>query len=396
MVSFAAACSSGDPELLVDVTSDLAAVTELTSVEVSLSRGTTLVTGVDYAFVPVDDLRAGVRVAELRAPSDDYVLRVRAFDPAGALIAEHVRDVRLVSRFGVSVYIDGACVGIECPGDGDPRTFTACMAGSCVPPACLDDPTLCDVDAGFDAGTDVGVDAPIDAGIDVGPDAPDAMADASIDVSPTCTLPDLAGTYTIASIPEVRIADGLEVVEGADIDLRTSDTSDVLGCQIPDFDDPDGTRGIDNQLASLKPTLDGFVDVDEAFLAADVSFQLRTEMEAGCDVVVLTSGDTEYRAVASVSGAILRARFGPSSAMQFPSLDPTTPWTLRNVQLRYDLMERAAWIAGSLDIDDVVAGFVAVAEVPEDVLRTTLESIADLEPDSAGSCVSISAGVEAR
>lgn len=380
----------------MDVTSDLAAVTELTSVEVSLSRGTTLVTGVDYAFVPADNLDDGVRVAELRAPSDEYVLRVRAFDPAGGLIAEQVRDVRLTSRFGVSVFIDGACVDVTCPGDGDPRTFTACMGGNCVPPACLDDPSLCDVDGGADAGTDAVVDAPLDTLLDVAVDAP-----LDSDIEPTCSLPGISGMWSIVDVPELRSLDGVDdAVEGADIDGRISDSTDEEGCFISDFVDPDGTSGIDNQLASLVPTIVGLGSegLGPTLMMAGVSFSVRTGTIAGgmCDIVIFSAEGEEYQAPGFVRDNIMRATFAGSRM--------TMPWlteeglTMRDLSVRFDTRTDVVHLSGRLSVEELVDSFVVAGGgmVPEDTVRSLLESLADLDPDPMGVCRSLSASFEAR
>jgi len=66
-------------------------------------------------------------------------------------------------------------------------------------------------------------------------------------------------------------------VEGVDVDGRISDGDDAGGCYQADFTSPDGTPGIDNQVATLLPVVEGLVgkdNIDQLLGAAITNGQL--------------------------------------------------------------------------------------------------------------------------
>ncbi len=142
---------SPNGEALVDVTSDLAPVAELSLIETALLRSTSIVASVSYAVTPTDSLERGVRVAEISVDPGPYTLRVRARGPGGNVLLEHLRSITVNGRTGLTVRFDEACVAVTCPSAGEPLTHTACSRGRCVVPACLEDPARCETDAGPDS-----------------------------------------------------------------------------------------------------------------------------------------------------------------------------------------------------------------------------------------------------
>lgn len=79
----------------------------------------------------------------------------------------------------------------------------------------------------------------------------------STDVAPTCQ-PGPSQAYVITSLGFTRESPK-GVVAGFDLDGRVSPTDDQASCGKPDLTGPDGTPGIDNQLALLIPDIEKIV-----------------------------------------------------------------------------------------------------------------------------------------
>lgn len=144
------ACSEPSHDLLVDLNTDLRPRLDFEHVRTSiLEAPTRTLAGEHDDFVPaVDDdflTFPGRRVAELlNYPPGVYVIRLRLLDIGGMDVAARDLRVDLTSSRVVRIRITSDCLGVECPGVGDPADRTECLGGRCVPPGCTaDDIELC-------------------------------------------------------------------------------------------------------------------------------------------------------------------------------------------------------------------------------------------------------------
>ncbi|MEM9073397.1 MAG: hypothetical protein AAGE52_33135 [Myxococcota bacterium] len=234
-------------------------------------------------------------------------------------------------------------------------------------------------------------------------------------------------------IPDVAVMGGAEVADGFNVDGRESDETDAEGCNIPDFTGSDGRTGVDNQLASLKPTLDSFVDggldatIDGALADGSIILLMRlTGADTTNDSDVMLSvglgevpgggapmlggdgrlapgqtfdaGDVAVPVSARTEGGILRA--GPLNLPLSIPFDETTSIDLNINSAEVEANVTATGlsnglIGGELIIEELITTVMAVAGdgIPIDVVRNTLESVADLSPDADGVCQSVSVGI---
>ena len=230
------------------------------------------------------------------------------------------------------------------------------------------------------------------------------------------------------------------VVPGFNIDGRVSDGSDEQSCGHPDFTSPDGTPGIDNQLAELKVTLNGFVQpmigkpIDDAITDAiadgtalllmeltgvddsndnDATFSIYLGDVPGGGSPALESGrlapdqtfnlkaaavDESGNPRVSVDARVENGRVvaGPLTLpIRFPVDGNQIELNIRNAELRADIED------GSLE-NGVIGGELLLSElldtaealgVPRDAVAAALSSSTDLNPDGNGDCLSLSVGV---
>ena len=234
---------------------------------------------------------------------------------------------------------------------------------------------------------------------------------------------------------------GVEIADGFDVDGRVSDETDAEGCNIPDFTGTDGRMGVDNQLASLKPTLDSFIDggldatISESL--ADGSIILLMELTGadsteddsvslnillgqvpgggtpmlGADGKLAAgqtfdvdpaSVDASGNALVSVPARMEDGQLiaGPLDLPLSIPVDATTVLTLniRQAGVEANVVDGAltsGLIGGELIIMELIDTVIAIGGdgVPIDVVRSTLESVADLSPDVDGICQSLSIGM---
>lgn len=131
---FALGCAAAPLELSVDVRTDLAPGEDFVAVRVQLEGEPESVMLPAYAG---DPYVRGVRVADYRRRAPGR-LRVRAALIGGLgeeVLARRV-EVSLQRSYALTVTLDGACRGRSCPGEEEPASFTECLAGRCVEPAC--------------------------------------------------------------------------------------------------------------------------------------------------------------------------------------------------------------------------------------------------------------------
>jgi len=333
-------------------------------------------------------------------------------------------DLLCVPGESVACIGAGGCSGGQaCLPDGS--GFSAC---ECAPE---EDMGPGDLGAGDMGPGDLG---PGDMGPgDLGPEPEDMALDMSPPPRPLdCTGAD-ARCLFVASTLSVAVEDVAGAVPGFDLDGRISDATDDLGCNQEDWVSPDGVPGIDNQFASLAPTLEAALgeDLQDAIDAsiADGSLILLMELEGvdatNDDTVTLdvASGSTADGDPPTLDGtaiapgqsftidltpvddapAVLRGGVLEASAPELPFSLPIDATTNLDVIIR-DAQVRATVtgvptledgvIGGWLMLDELVTAFQAAApDVDSALIRSVLEGVADLEPDGDGICQAVSIAV---
>lgn len=127
-------CAGRSLELSVDVRTDLRPGVDFASARVELSRVP------DPVTLPADEgdpYAAGVRVAEYRGLAGGRArARVALLDATGAEVVARRVDLVLEGDYALTVVLTADCVGRSCPGVAEPASFTECVSGRCVDPAC--------------------------------------------------------------------------------------------------------------------------------------------------------------------------------------------------------------------------------------------------------------------
>lgn len=221
------------------------------------------------------------------------------------------------------------------------------------------------------------------------------------------------------------------VVDGFDLDDYVSSAGDIMGCRQADFTAPNGTRGIDNQIARLLPVVDSMtggafdgliqaavnngqllvaITLDRVDDLRDdqcvtLSFQRVAGMPfVGSDMRIdpgqtfdLQREQPVSRVEGRIRGGVLEA--GPFTlALPITALDARFIITLHNARFR-------ATVRPDGGLSGIVAGGVSVAEFSETIRGLTirpeemaaftgaLRLFADLAPDDGGMCQQISVGM---
>jgi len=263
-----------------------------------------------------------------------------------------------------------------------------------------------------------------DTGDDPGDDLPPMPLD--------CTGADDQCLF-VASTLSIGVEDMNGNVPGFDIDGRISDATDDIGCNQEDWVSPEGVMGIDNQLASLAPTL-------EAALGEELQPTIDGAIADGSIIILMdlkgvesTNDDTVTMdlALGSVPGGGTPMLSGTALAagqtftidetyvsdaagainggvldIQIDTLplaipfDETTTIALTIRSARVQATVTAApelnngLIGGSLNIDELVTTVEEVApDIDPALIQTTLEGVADLNADSDGICQNVSVGI---
>ena len=378
---FLLACSApnGNSVISVYMTSDFAPSTELSRVETTVLSNREVLGGADYFAFPSDDFDRGALVAQLEVAPGDYEVRVRAYDPEGVPVAEVRRFTSVGADSELWVEVSSECVDVACTGTD------VCSEGACVAASCADDSSLC-------------VDDP-------GPTEPEPRMPERPATPAPCDQPlteSVVLDLTIANVPDPRYVDGYENVEGSDLDRRASDSDDSGGCNIPDFVDPvDRNGGVDNQLASLEPTLDSFTasSLDEQIYAAGTRLAVRLEPRAdtdglGCVDVTFETEDLTTTVPAGIEDGLIRARLGSTWRMpNFLGTDAST--RVRDLHIRVDRVTHRTYVSGIVSNADMVDALSRLSGGPTDVLESLVESVADQEPNRSLFCSAMSVGFEA-
>lgn len=194
----------------------------------------------------------------------------------------------------------------------------------------------------------------------------------------------------------VEDADGF--VEGMNLDGRASDRFDDDGCNQEDWTAPDGTEGIDNQLAALVVTTTGgprpvLTDHDPITLEIG-SFD---GLDDGC-VRWSVNGETPIegtlfggRFEEQGEGTIAFAIGEEGAELDVLSLPMHGLAARGRLTSEGELTELV--VGGRMDIDRSVERVHELApDVDPSLIRTTFEGVADLDRDAEGLCQSVSAG----
>jgi len=223
------------------------------------------------------------------------------------------------------------------------------------------------------------------------------------------------------------------VTPGFDLDGDVTEPGGFHGCGVADQVAPDGTEGIDNSFARLRPALDAteasalddivheainsggllamvqlddVEDVyDDACVDVSVTSALGTPM-VGNDNLMLPAQTFEIdpeAPVSTVGGAEIIdgvLRDGPVDLdLPFQFLDADVIFHLRGGQILLERGENGIYtgvIGGGIDIQDLsdLAHNTGIDQTVEDLLDTILTFNADLSPDENGVCQEISVTLE--
>jgi len=219
-----------------------------------------------------------------------------------------------------------------------------------------------------------------------------------------------------------------EVVAGFNLDGRVSEDTDAQGCFHPDFTGPppDNNPGVDNQwgpssastglgpenLAAEMALTAEVSGIDDLVSDPTVSVRLfyaaapgGGDIErdgAGAPVTCQQVIEDAAAPMTTLTGSITDGRLEAGPAFGFAihtALEDGTPWSfpLDGVRIRFNIAPEAidaGVMGGSTTVDDAVAAVVAVGgeDIPETLARSIFEGQADLFPDGAGECQSISSG----
>lgn len=225
-----------------------------------------------------------------------------------------------------------------------------------------------------------------------------------------------------------------EVAEGFDLDERVSNAGDSMTCRQGDLTSPDGTPGIDNQLARLLPTVDMMTGgaLDGLFQGAINNGQLLvgvtiSNVEDRCDDdevevsvsrvigmpfvgsdMTLDPGQTfdlnRNEQVTRMRGRI-RNRVLETDPVTLPLpvtiLDArfTLPFYGARMRLRFDEEGNATGlIGGGISVNEfiMIASTFNIPMSLKDSVASALRLFADLERDSMGKCQRLSGALDVR
>lgn len=238
-------------------------------------------------------------------------------------------------------------------------------------------------------------------------------------------------TYVISALRPPRMDEEGRVI-GVDLDGHASDETAERSCGHADFVAPDGTMGVDNEFVRLVPTFEETlgISLDEsanagiqrgdflfgiALTGVDSTEDPSVQVEAGSlqlpvDTELPSTGADGLSPDQSFSwaepptagdGAI------EASVLDVPLGDLTIQWDfdetteltfpIRDGRIRTTFSDgepSGGLLVGRIAIDDLLAMVIITDDPDPDLLRRTLEDVADLDPDSEGVCQSISIAVE--
>ncbi len=230
------------------------------------------------------------------------------------------------------------------------------------------------------------------------------------------------------------------VAPGFDLDNKISDDADPAGCFQPDFTSPAGVAGIDNQFAVLAPTIESAAGTDLAVSISDsiasgsilimpVLENLDDNVNDPCINLTLLLGQVPGGGAPTLNAAgtlepgqtfdlnpssydasgapLIRVPMaslvdghieaGPVDiSLSLPVSGMALTLSIRRAQLAFDLSADGTELTngvlgGELVIEELIAALVELSSsLPIDLVRNALQSSADLAPNAAGDCDSIS------
>jgi hypothetical protein len=237
-----------------------------------------------------------------------------------------------------------------------------------------------------------------------------------------------------------NVDDAAKHVEGLDVDGVVSDENDATGCYKPDFVGPDGTPGIDNQIATLWPIVEqqvGKDNIDTILNAAILNGQLIILMSVrgvddpvndDCVDVAFGAGtglpqlDTSGKVVANQTfgwnldvdpvSVVPRGRIENGMLLAGPGeivvpvriLDAKFSLKLHSTRVRMKVTTDpltggatlAGYVGGGIAVDDlaeIIKGLNIGASVMGAIVPL-LASRADLGADAEGTCHQVSAALK--
>lgn len=277
-----------------------------------------------------------------------------------------------------------------------------------------------------DASTDAS-DAAVDSQTEVGQDGSDTSDEETTPAGP-CGGTGTTITMVVSRLGFARLVDSTS--EGLNLDARTSDFRDPMGCFAPDATSPDGRTGIDNNFATLLPALEqiggdaieGLIQaaVNSGELLVFATLEYVDDLENDACVVVtvgrafgtpdlgtdgrIAPGQTfdyhpEIAPTAAGETSIVDGRIVAGTfdfALPVSILGTNIELTARNASLVLDFTGSdtiPGFLAGGIPLSDVmrIADQIDFGDnTIANVVRDLAPSFADLGPDDNGDCQAIS------
>lgn len=257
----------------------------------------------------------------------------------------------------------------------------------------------------------------------------DPAATAPAPSTNACAVPSGTASMVVTRFAFVR-QDAMQttIADGFDLDGRTSTASDAQACRQPDFTAPDGTMGVDNQLARLIPIVDqmtgGVLDLavqtainngqllvgitidDLQDRCNDPSVTVRVRRVAampfvGSDMRIDPAQTFDLMRGAPVTTAHGRVRDGvltidPTDLpLPIAVLDAQFVATFYNARMRLRLDDQGGGegiLGGGVSADEFIATVrtLNIATGLMMTVATALHLFADLDPDADGHCQRVS------
>ncbi|MAA79026.1 MAG: hypothetical protein CL916_07170 [Deltaproteobacteria bacterium] len=138
--------------------------------------------------------------------------------------------------------------------------------------------------------------------------------------NPLCSTEQIE-RYLLYDFRYVRSEENIS--QGFDLDVVTSDEHESIGCHHPDFIDPDGISGIDNNFAHIIEDL-------EATEAEDIEYSFDEAVRDGILLLILEVRNqeecTELRLISGEGIPYLSAQGDPLDGQSFFLEEEQTPW----------------------------------------------------------------------
>jgi len=281
-----------------------------------------------------------------------------------------------------------------------------------------------------------GMTLAVGCGDDSAPPVTDGGTDSAV---ATCDTADPSATFIIDAM-DIGREDPTGVAPGYDLDMKVSDDTDPAGCFQPDFTSPSGAAGIDNQLAVLAPTIESAAGTDLSVAITDsinggsilimpIVENLDNNVNDPCVNLTLLLGqvpggaaptlnaagtleagqtfdidpnsyDASGAPLIHVAGAAVvngHLEAGPVNiSLALPVMGNTLTLNIRRAIIAFDIAADGGSISngllgGELIVEELITAVMALSSsLPVDLVRNTLTSVADLSPNAAGDCESLS------